>query len=518
MSGGDSGRRGSAASAVFLAGFGLWWYALTVADPDLWGHLRFGRDILRAGAIIQADVYSYRTEGQRWINHEWLSEAIFAAIEGQAGPAGLILGKVAIALGVLGLGHRWLCRAGLGPWISVALLVLVSVPYRMGLGTVRPQIFTYLGFFLLLLILKRADDGRPAWLVAVPGLLAAWVNLHGGVLAGLGILAVWLAARAIGRLGGLSGGNGSSLGAMVRGGLLGASCAGALLVNPYGADLPLFLLREGTGPRPEISEWNPVVLTSLPGAIYLSLVALAVVSLAASARPRRFEASGIVGVTAVLPMIAARHYPLFALALIVYAGGPIAERARSLAGSADRPHLRTIFAAAGLAGGVLLAALSVPRFGCIRIDPLYFGFPARSVAFLKHSGVRANMAVPFAWGEYVIGHLGPAVKVSIDGRRETVYSPEAYRQSIDFERGTGIWDAVLNDAPTDLVLVPNGSPTANLMSQRPGWLPLCQDRYSVMFVRHDFPALDRLLATPIPPLPPDGAGLCYPAPGRSVSR
>src|SRR5207248_600661 len=101
---------------------------------------------------------------------------------------------------------------------------------------------------------------------------------------------------------------------------------------------------------------------------------------------------------------------------------------------------------------LLLMALSVPRFGCIRVEPGYFPFPARAVAWLKQSGIRGNVAVPFDWGEYVLWHLGPGIRVSIDGRRETIYSDKAYRQSLDFERGTGVWDALLKTAPTDLVL------------------------------------------------------------------
>ena len=65
----------------------------TVADPDLWGHVRFGQDILRTGSIIQADTYSYRTAGQLWINHEWLAEVIFAGLYDRFGPTGLIVSK-----------------------------------------------------------------------------------------------------------------------------------------------------------------------------------------------------------------------------------------------------------------------------------------------------------------------------------------------------------------------------------------------------------------------------------------
>ncbi len=164
-----------------------------------------------------------------------------------------------------------------------------------------------------------------------------------------------------------------------------------------------------------------------------------------------------------------------------------------------------------------MIGFAVPRFGCIRIDSSYFSFPARAVVLLKRSGFRGNVAVPFDWGEYVIWHLGPEVKVSNDGRRETVYSDANYRQSRDFDRGTGIWDALLKAAPaTDLVLAPNGSPTANLLSRTPGWLPLYQDTFCLIFAREGLPNLDRLVATPVPSLPDNGNGLCFPSPRRAI--
>jgi len=156
---------------------------------------------------------------------------------------------------------------------------------------------------------------------------------------------------------------------------------------------------------------------------------------------------------------------------------------------------------------------SLPRFGCIRVEPFYFAYPARAVALLKQSGVRGNMAVPFDWGEYVLWQLEPRVKVSIDGRRETVYSDETYRQSRDFEQGTGAWDALLKTSNTDLVLAPIGSPTANLLSKTAGWVPLYHDTFCLLFMREGFPGLSEIVESPIPSLPDNGVGLCFPAPG-----
>jgi hypothetical protein len=70
----------------------------------------------------------------------------------------------------------------------------------MGLGTIRPQIFTYLFFLVQLLVLNTGSMKREHWLWVLPILFAGWVNLHGGVLAGIGVLALWIAVRIVTRL------------------------------------------------------------------------------------------------------------------------------------------------------------------------------------------------------------------------------------------------------------------------------------------------------------------------------
>jgi uncharacterized membrane protein len=496
-----------------LAFLGIFWSSYTVADPDLWGHVRFGLDILRTGSIVQVDTYSYRTAGQTWINHEWLSEVIFAILYNLWGPAGLIALKVSVSALILGLGVAHLRRCGLGPFSTVILLGLIAFPFRMGLGTIRPQIFTYMLFFLELLVLERAEKGRRYWLWALPILFMAWVNLHGGVLAGIGVLGLWIVVQFINRLRVGTGPSAETLGEFVHIAIVGVACGLALLINPYRAALLKFLWRTATVSRPEITEWSPLGLTSLPGQVYLVILGIGICGLIYTTRRRNPEAIVIFCVTAVLPILSQRHYPLFALALLVLTGEHIADawkRIPVLETHWSR-QMRSISAIGFLLSGVM-AVYSLPQLGCIRVQPYYFAFPARAVAFLRESGIRGNMAVPFDWGEYVLWHLGPGVKVSIDGRRETVYSDESYRESRDFERGTGVWDALLKSATTDLVLVPIGSPTANLLTGKNGWVSLYHDSFCVLFAREGHPSIIQLVRNPVPTLPDNGNGLCFPAP------
>jgi len=77
--------------------------------------------------------------------------------------------------------------------------------------------------------------------------------------------------------------------------------------------------------------------------------------------------------------------------------------------------------------------------------------------------------LPFNWGEYAIWHFGPRLRVSIDGRRETVYSERTIdlqaavehglAPGIEFLRATRpeyVWLATATGAPAAAWLTANG--------------------------------------------------------------
>src|SRR5262245_34491639 len=71
----------------------------TIADADLWGHLRFGLDMLASKALHTTDPYSF-TADRPWVNHEWLSELLMGISYNLFGSTGLGVLKVA-AIGVV---------------------------------------------------------------------------------------------------------------------------------------------------------------------------------------------------------------------------------------------------------------------------------------------------------------------------------------------------------------------------------------------------------------------------------
>ena len=426
----------------------------------------------------------------------------------RAGPRGLITLKTAISLLLVFTSYAFLRGQGLSPLRAAIVLLVVVFALRPGLGTLRPQIFTYLGFLAVLLIIHSAEHGRQRWLWATPIVFALWVNVHGGVLAGAGVVGLWGLARLIGLVrSGRPEWERQALGL----GLVLAVSGLALLLNPYGPDLVMFLLRTATVPRPEISEWAPVKIASQFGLTYLALVGMTCFSIAFGVRRRNPVLVMILIGLAMAPLVAVRHLPLFALAVIVLAGPHLAAAwDRWLPDESGRAPLAMSLLPLG--GAVLCIVMAIPNFRCIHLEPWNFTFPVRAVGLLKQSGVEGNLATMFNWGEYAIWHLGPRIKVSIDGRRETVYSDEIRRMALNFQHGRAQWDAVLREPATDMALVQAETPAENLLRLDPGWVLVYHDQLSRLFARTESPLREIISNTRPPDVSVDGEGECFPDP------
>lgn len=487
--------------------------AQTSADPDIWGHVRFGLDMLDSGQLVPLhDPYSYLNEGHPWIDNEWLADLLVGFLFRWFGPASLILLKTTIAVATTGLLYARLCRAGFNALWGGILLLVGSYLILLAFTGVRMMIFTHLCFVLLLLILVSAET-KPRWLWALPPLFALWVNLHPGVLAGVGCAGAWL----ITHLALLAWRDGVRA-ALFRWPGLGYSLTGvgillATLVNPYGIDLPLLIVRDGFSARPEISEFAPIRMLSLEGLTFLILVVLSVTGWITTRGAFSLPLLITFASTVLTPLISTRHAPLFAVAALALALPNLAgvwQQWRQRRPADAPPHV-------GLAvipwlGGVALIALALPHFRCIQIDPKdATAIPVRAVALLKDSGVQGKLVVFFDWGEYVIWHVGPGIQVSTDARRHSAYPHAVYLQNFQFQNGVGDWDALLDEGPADMVLISRRFPAFNLMRLKSDWSLAYEDDVAGLFVRHGSPLRKVLAATPVrADLPADGAGMCFP--------
>jgi hypothetical protein len=347
----------------------------------------------------------------------------------------------------------------------------------------------------------------------VAAIIVVWVNMHGGVLAGLGVVGLWAAARlveaAVARRSWR--GEGTVLLTLLLALL-------ALLFNPYGAGLVAFLLRTATVARPEIVDWQPAGVGDPWGQVWLTGVVVTTAAIALSRRPLKLPLLLPLAALALMPLLSIRHIPLFAVAAPALAAPYFAaiwervrcrfERAPDLSGFRN---LTGLAHAVTLLAAVALVGLAAPRLGRIVIEPSVADFPVRAVAVMEKAGVAGNLAVEFNWGEYVIWRLGPKVRVSVDGRRETVYGDDAYRENLDFMLGEGEWDRLVDRPETEMALVDKARAVYGLMREKDGWVLAYEDEAAALFVREGAPELARLLDVEPPDWPANGSGLAFPA-------
>ena len=485
-------------------------------DPDLLGHIRFGQEILESG-IPEFDRYAFTTGDQPWINHELMSEVTFAAVYGAAGNFGLHMLRLGIALVIIGLLYRHAIRSGLDPLRGGILMVLISFLLVNGTITVRPQLFTYLFLLALLLLFDAAARGRSRIVWLVPLLMIVWVNFHGGALAGLALVAVWCGGHWLGWLLPDAQVRGDRLGDPVRAtGILLASSAG-MLVNPYGWDLFHFLLTTATVPRPDITEWQPTPLGTRRGLIYLLLTAGTLLALHWTEVRKDLPRMCVLAAIIVLPLVAVRHIPIFAIGIgVLLPAHLVSALSRLPADSGARASpagvLRPAMIALSIFTGFVMIAGALPDLRCVKIDAhRSITFPVRAVEWIRRSQVEGRLATFFDWGEYAIWHLEPAIEVSMDGRRETVFPDSIREEYLRFQDGLPGWEDHIDRRGADMALVTIHRPMFSLMKLKPGWELMYEDSLAAVFAPAGSPQAEALRSTPVPAgWPQHGIGYCMP--------
>jgi hypothetical protein len=450
--------------------------AYTAADPDLWGHVRFGEDILRHGAIASHDPYSF-TSDRTWVNHEWLAEVLMGLAYRAGGAIGLVVLKAALVVGALVLVSKALRRVAWSPIDHDLLVALAILATLTRAHLMRPQAFSVLLFAALLFALTAADRGNRRPLIVVPVVMLAWANLHGGWIVGLLVVSIWAFVRFVRR------GDGAIERRWLA--LLWIGCVAATLVNPYGVGLWTFL-RDTVGlSRPGIADWAP--LFELPVLVIVPVAAMAATALVALAKARRGVDPAyvlIVVALGVLTVRVGRIDAFFGLAVIMLLG-PYLGRARAAAwhvpASAGPALWRRPVAIAIAAVAVLaLGGVAGAKVTCMEV----IGEPEpETVAFLQRHAPAARVLTYFDWGEYAIWHLGPRLKVSMDGRRETVYSDALFQAHARLYRDEPGATALVARLHPDLIWLPVGLPVVRRL-ERAGWTPVFRGSISVILDHH----------------------------------
>lgn len=176
-------------------------------DYDFWWHIATGRYIVSTGSLPDNDPFSYTStleenknqfpERENFILKQyWLSQIVFYFIYDYAGPKGIILFRALLLTLTLILVFRRLHRWSVSLPVSFIFLFTLFSLLTNATGE-RPVLFTILFTGAAFFILEDFQDNRDKKILLLIPLMFFWSNMHGGFVAGVAIIGVYMFGEGI---------------------------------------------------------------------------------------------------------------------------------------------------------------------------------------------------------------------------------------------------------------------------------------------------------------------------------
>jgi hypothetical protein len=420
--------------ALFGALYGvIFWICYRNLDPDFGWALESGRYITAHG-IPAHDVFSYTAPNFPWIDHEWLSDVLIAALYRWGGMAMV----AAVFAGV------WLAALAVAARKHWAVMALAGVGL-INFFTIRPLAITGLLLATELLIWQHP---RRRWTL-IP-LFGLWANLHGGFalgLAVLGFLTVWERQW--------------------RWWWLVPAAVVATFINPYGPRLYVEIWRtlSDHSLTYQVEEWEPIHL-SVWVSIYTIGALAALTALGAWRRSLGILTGGLIVATA----ISARFFmPVVVVSLTVVSDGYV-ELVRLIG---RRRWLVPTFEAMAL---ILLGVAFATQL------PIVNDYPVAAVASLRAQPCQGHIFNEYNFGGYLIWQL-PGVPVYIDGRMPSWKGPQGYYIDRYFQimKGGAVVNREFGRDHITCAILYNGDKPLPQQLARDGWRVSAKDSTATLW-------------------------------------
>lgn len=453
-----------------LGAFFLTLIAYNFVDIDIWHQMALIRESVLSGHLLKTDPFAYTPTLSPWIDHEWGAGAIAFFATRWFGGTAIVLLKFLLAMGTGFICLRCAERKGADSRVlAVCALLAIFLAHLGFFSAVRAQAYTFFFTALLILFWQIDQTGSRKWMIAWLILFPVWVNLHGGFVVGIGLMALYCVEGA------LLGREAHHLLLLLAGMVL------ETLLTPYGTSYFGYLRRALLMTRPYVPEWRPIWDLGAWWTFCFALAATIVLYCVGSVEIRKLAGILPLGATAVEAALHRKLLPLFAVAWLCYVPFYLQQTAagRWIVQFVERRNRFAFAAWAVLAGVCIVGAIRQRPWELSVPQPIY---SVGAVNYLREQNFRGNLMVPFRVGAYVSWKLFPTVKISLDSRYEETYPNRVVESVFHFYEASPDWRANLEAYPTDAVLVPRESAIAQKMIETQ-WRRIYQDREFVLFAR-----------------------------------
>jgi hypothetical protein len=462
-----------------------------LGDADTGYHIRTGEYIINNLKVPTYDIFSHISPPLTWTAHEWFSEVIFALIYKAFGLTGIVVTVAILIASVYAVLLRFLKSSNISAIVSVFIASLAAGASSIH-WLARPHIFSLLLVLVWYMILDTYQYKQKNYLYLLPPIMLLWVNLHGGFIAGLILLAVYIMGNTLMAVFGKEERQ-EKISKIKKLSLFFVLCLLIALINPRGYEILFFPIKLVSNKfiMNNVMEFlSPNFHNSLKFEYMLLLMILVF-----SASVLRLNAIEILLVLLFthMSLYSARYIPLYA----IVASPIIGRRAENLLHDLSGNKLVKKIIAISDRTAKTESMIKFPLWATVTVillasmvfaGRLQYGFdkkrlPADAVQFLKKEKLPGNMFNNDEFGDYIIYAAWPQYKVMFDGRSD-MYGEKIGEDYLKVMHIANGWKDVLRKYNINWVIFNNKSVLSAFLLERADWRLIYSDKVANIFVRN----------------------------------
>lgn len=446
-------------------------------DYDLWARLIAGMGVVDGGHVLKQDFLSY-TPVHTWWDHEWGSGVIFYLFLKFFGPHSLIVLQALLLFGIFFIASKVIkLRGEKTPYnILFYFFTLMAVLSNIN-QPVRCHMFSFLLFTLFIYLLEKVRKGNNKILYIIPFLVIIWNNLHGGVVAGLGLLAMYAFGEFLNKK--------SYLKYIIT---LIISLV-TLIINPWGYEYIKFLFMANTMHRPYIIEWWGLFSKFyLFKQIKFKLFMFASIIIEALCIYKIVKKDSlkvwynntdkvkwiILLGTLYLSISHVKLLPFFAISALCFVYDDFYNLIKNL--KFPQWKDRVVYS---LILGISLFTFLAKDFS---VPVGMANYPVKEVEFLKINGIKGNILSNFGYGSYISYKLYPNNLIFMDGRYEEVYYDYMVPLLKEFFLAYPNWKQLPDNFPPDIMILEKSYPIFTVIKNSKEWKLVYEGQYFGVFL------------------------------------
>lgn len=430
-------------------------------DFDLWARLIAGMAVVQTGHILKYDFLSY-TPTHAWYDHEWGSSVVFYLFKDLWGHVGLLFLQVLLMfltmvflVKTIKLKFEKTCNCQ-----NVLFYFLILNSFTVTYSSlIRCHSFTFLFFVIELYLLELIRKNNNYKLLFIfPFMFLIWGNMHGGVVAGLGLLAMYTLGEAL---------NKKPFKYYL---ITTIVCPLVLFINPYGVEFVKFLIKATTMPRPDVVEWWPI-FTKYNAHLFLTFKIMALVYLIIEFVKVKKNISFakldktkfiVMTVTLVLAVMRVKMMPFFTLAGTIFCYKDVMDAFNKFTFPKWCMPTSVIFLSI-----YSILALSIKDY---RPMVNFAAYPVMEIEFIKNNRLEGNLLTNFGIGSFASYKLYPQNKIYMDGRYEEVYDDYLLKDLGNFYAVKNDANALMRKNKPDIIIMEKSYPKIfSILKQDPNW-------------------------------------------------